>query len=77
MKTRIYWKKIKHSNLETWYFWSDNFKFWCLLLLSAHKKRRPIRVFLEFAKYRFESYSFLMESGEFLVEQEKLEEKIK
>ena len=73
MKVVIYWRKDKINsiigNVEVWQFWSGGFNFSCSLS-SIHKRRRPKRVFLEFAHYRLYSYKY-QKMGEFDVEKEK------
>ena len=71
MKIAIYWRKdklVSKPNHEVWKFWSGGYNFSCSLF-SIHKRRRPKRVFLEFAFYRsFNNYRY-QEMGEFELEE--------
>jgi len=71
MKIVIYWRKDKIKSIishEVWQFWSGGHNFSCSLS-SIHKRRRPIRIFLEFAHYRpLNNYGY-QEMGEFGVEE--------
>ena len=71
MKIVIYWRKDKIKSIkvyDVWQFWSGGFNFSCSLS-SIHKRRRPKRVFLEFAHYRpLNNYGY-QEMGEFGVEE--------
>lgn len=67
----VYWRKDKIKSIkvhEVWQFWSDGFNFSCSFS-SIHKRRRPKRVFLEFAHYRLLNNYEYQEMGEFEVEE--------
>jgi hypothetical protein len=71
MKILIYWRRdriIAPTRFhEVWQFWSDGYYFSCSLS-SIHKRRRPKRVFLEFAHFRLLNNYGYQEMGEFGVE---------
>jgi hypothetical protein len=71
MKIVIYWRKDKIKSIishEVWQFWSGGHNFSCSLS-SIHKRRRPKRVFLEFAHYRPLNRYGYQEKAEFGVEE--------
>jgi hypothetical protein len=72
MKIVVFWRKSKILSKiehEVWQFWSGGYIFSCSLS-SIHKRRRPKRVFLEFAHYRpLSNYYGYQEMGEFSIEE--------
>ena len=67
----VYWRKdkiVSKTRHEFWQFWSGGHNFSCLLL-SIHKKRRPKRIFLGFARYRPLGNYGCQDMGKFVVEE--------
>jgi len=78
MKIVIYWRKDKIKSIsdhEVWQFWSGGHNFSCSCD-SIHKKRRPERIFLGFARHRpLNSYEY-GEIGKFVVEEREIYNKM-
>lgn len=69
----VFWRKDKIVSkiirYEVWQFWSGGYNFSCSLS-SIHKKRRPERIFLGFARYR-PLYNYGgKDMGKFVVEEQ-------
>lgn len=75
MNVTVYWKRVRLVTKDIWKFRVGNHLFICSTR-SINKKRRPERIFIEFAEYYKKKPTFYKD-GEFMMNDKLVWRKLK